>query len=217
MVRINPSILSADFGNLEHALKDISTADAAHIDVMDNHFVPNLTLGMPVVKRLQEISPIPLDVHLMIENPDTEAMRFAEFGVASITFHLEAAKDPIGLIGKLRQMGVSPAVSIKPATPVERTFDLLDQLDMVLIMTVEPGFGGQKMIEETLPKIETLRNQIAHDNLEVSVQVDGGVTVENIGRLARLGADTFVAGSAVFSHGIPADNIAALKAAAQTN
>ena len=114
-------------------------------------------------------------------------------------------------------MGVSPAVSIKPATPVERTFDLLDQLDMVLIMTVEPGFGGQKMIEETLPKIESLRSQIAHDNLEVSVQVDGGVTVENIGRLARLGADTFVAGSAVFSHGIPADNIAALKAAAQTN
>jgi ribulose-phosphate 3-epimerase len=172
---------------------------------------------MPVVKRLQEISPIPLDVHLMIVNPDTEALRFADFGVASITFHLEVAKDPIGLIGKLRQMGVSPAVSIKPATPVERTFDLLDQLDMVLIMTVEPGFGGQKMIDETLPKIESLRNQIAHDNLEVSVQVDGGVTVENIGRLARLGADTFVAGSAVFSHGMPADNIAALKAAAQTN
>jgi ribulose-phosphate 3-epimerase len=217
MVRINPSILSADFGNLERALNDISTADAAHIDVMDNHFVPNLTIGMPVVKRLQEISPVPLDVHLMIENPDTEALRFAEFGVASITFHLEVAKDPIDLIGKLRQMGVSPAVSVKPATPIEKTFDLLDQLDMVLIMTVEPGFGGQKMIEETLPKIESLRNQIAHNKLGVSVQVDGGVTVENIGRLARLGADTFVAGSAVFGHGIPADNIAALKAAAQTD
>ncbi len=217
MVRINPSILSADFGNLEKALTDISSADAAHIDVMDNHFVPNLTIGLPVVKRLQEISPIPLDVHLMIENPDTEALRFAEFGVASITFHLEAAKEPLVLIQKLRQMGVSPAVSVKPQTPIEDTYDLLEHLDMVLIMTVEPGFGGQKMIDDTLPKIGMLRSEIEKRGLRVSVQVDGGVTNENIGRLARLGADTFVAGSAVFNQGVPADNIASLKAAAQSN
>lgn len=217
MVRINPSILSADFGNLEKALTDISSADAAHIDVMDNHFVPNLTIGLPVVKRLQEISPIPLDVHLMIENPDTEALRFAEFGVASITFHLEAAKEPLVLIQKLRQMGVSPAVSVKPQTPIEDTYDLLEHLDMVLIMTVEPGFGGQKMIDDTLPKIGMLRSEIEKRGLRVSVQVDGGVTIENIGRLARLGADTFVAGSAVFNQGVPADNIASLKAAAQSN
>lgn len=217
MVRINPSILSADFGNLEKALTDISSADAAHIDVMDNHFVPNLTIGLPVVKRLQEISPIPLDVHLMIENPDTEALRFAEFGVASITFHLEASKEPLVLIQKLRQMGVRPAVSVKPQTPIEDTYDLLEHLDMVLIMTVEPGFGGQKMIDDTLPKIGMLRSEIEKRGLRVSVQVDGGVTIENIGRLARLGADTFVAGSAVFNQGVPADNIASLKAAAQSN
>jgi ribulose-phosphate 3-epimerase len=216
-VRINPSILSADFGNLEQALRDIATADAAHIDVMDNHFVPNLTIGMPVVKRLQQISPIPLDVHLMIERPDTEALRFAEYGVASITFHLEASKDPLTLIRRLRDAGVSPAVSIKPATEIEKTYELLEHVDMVLVMTVEPGFGGQQMMESTLPKISMLRAEVAKRNLNVSIQVDGGITKENIGRLAGLGADTFVAGSAVFDNGIPADNIVALKAAAQTH
>jgi ribulose-phosphate 3-epimerase len=216
-VRINPSILSADFGNLEQALRDIATADAAHIDVMDNHFVPNLTIGLPVVKRLQQISPIPLDVHLMIERPDTEALRFAEYGVASITFHLEASKDPLTLIRRLRDAGVSPAVSVKPVTEIEKTYELLEHVDMVLVMTVEPGFGGQQMMESTLPKISMLRAEVAKRNLNVSIQVDGGITKENIGRLAGLGADTFVAGSAVFDHGIPADNIVALKAAAQTH
>jgi ribulose-phosphate 3-epimerase len=216
-VRINPSILSADFGNLEQALRDIATADAAHIDVMDNHFVPNLTIGMPVVKRLQQISPIPLDVHLMIERPDTEALRFAQYGVASITFHLEASKDPLTLIRRLRDAGVSPAVSVKPATEIEKTYQLLEHVDMVLVMTVEPGFGGQQMMESTLPKISMLRAEFAKRNLKVSIQVDGGITKENIGRLAGLGADTFVAGSAVFDIGIPADNIVALKAAAQTH
>lgn len=216
-MRINPSILSADFGNLEQALRDIATADAAHIDVMDNHFVPNLTIGMPVVKRLQQISTIPLDVHLMIERPDTEALRFAEYGVASITFHLEASKDPLTLIRRLRDAGVSPAVSVKPATEIEKTYVLLEHVDMVLVMTVEPGFGGQQMMESTLPKISMLRAEVAKRNLNVSIQVDGGITKENIGRLAGLGADTFVAGSAVFDNGIPADNIVALKAAAQTH
>jgi ribulose-phosphate 3-epimerase len=214
-MRINPSILSADFGNLQAALESIATADAAHIDVMDNHFVPNLTIGMPVVKRLQEISPIPLDVHLMIEDPDTQTIRFAELGVDSITFHLEAAKDPSAICEQLRGIGVKAAVSIKPGTPIETVFPLLDEVDMVLIMTVEPGFGGQKLIEETLPKISALKSEIQRRGLVVSIQVDGGVTEANISRLAKLGADTCVAGSAVFDSGAPAEQIEKLKAAAQ--
>jgi ribulose-phosphate 3-epimerase len=215
-VRIYPSILSADFANLGGALGDIATADAAHVDVMDNHFVPNLTIGLPVVKRLQEITPIPLDVHLQIEHPDTQALRFAEVGVDSVTFHIEASREPLVLIKQLRKMGVKPVVSVKPGTSIEETYSLLDYVDMVLVMTVEPGFGGQKMMEEALPKIQELRSEIERRGLSVFVQVDGGVTVDNIGRLASLGADTFVAGSAVFDFGLPADNIASLRSAART-
>lgn len=213
-MRINPSILSADFGNLQAALESIKSADAAHIDVMDNHFVPNLTIGLPVVKRLQEITPIPLDVHLMIERPDTEALRYAEFAVDSITFHLEASNDPIQLCKKLREMSVKPAISIKPATPVQQAIDLLDYVDMVLVMTVEPGFGGQKLIDKTLEKLPDLRKAIDSQSREIYLQVDGGITEQNIGAIAALGADSFVAGSAVFSNGNPAERIAVLRAAA---
>lgn len=214
-MRINPSILSADFGNLQAALESIKSADAAHIDVMDNHFVPNLTIGLPVVKRLQEITPIPLDVHLMIERPDTEALRYAELAVDSITFHLEASNDPIQLCKELREMSVKPAISIKPATPVQQAIDLLDYVDMVLVMTVEPGFGGQKLIDQTLEKLPDLRKAIDSQSREIYLQVDGGITEQNIGDIAALGADSFVAGSAVFSNGNPAERIAALRAAAQ--
>ena len=214
-MRIHPSILSADFGNLQVALESIRTADAAHIDVMDNHFVPNLTIGLPVVKRLQEITPIPLDVHLMIERPDSEALRFAEFGVDSITFHLEAARDPLELIRNLRDLGVKPAISIKPGTSVQDAIDLISHVDMVLVMTVEPGFGGQQMIEDTLDKLPPMRAAINAKAPSVTLQVDGGITEQNIGRVARLGADCFVAGSAVFSGANPAERVAALRAAAQ--
>ncbi len=214
-VKINPSILSADFGNLEAALHSIDTADAAHIDVMDNHFVPNLTIGLPVVKRLREISPIPLDVHLMIERPDTEALRYAEYGVESITFHLEAAKDALKLARDLKSMGIKSAVSVKPGTPIEEVFPLLSEIDMILIMTVEPGFGGQKLIESTLEKIPLARKAIGESGREIVLQVDGGVAVENIGRLSALGADCFVAGSAVFNEADPKENIARLRLAAQ--
>lgn len=214
-MKINPSILSADFGNLESALRSIDTADAAHIDVMDNHFVPNLTIGLPVVKRLQEISPIPLDVHLMIERPDTEALRYAEYGVESITFHFEAAKDAVKLARDLKSMGIKSAVSVKPGTPIEELFPLLSEIDMILIMTVEPGFGGQTLIESTLEKIPLARQAINQSGREIVLQVDGGVTVENIGRLALLGADCFVAGSAVFNEADPKENIALLRLAAQ--
>lgn len=214
-MRIHPSILSADFGNLQGALQSIRTADAAHIDVMDNHFVPNLTIGLPVVKRLQEITPIPLDVHLMIERADSEALRFAEFGVDSITFHLEAARDPLKLIENLRELGVKPAVSVKPGTSVQDAIDLISHVDMVLVMTVEPGFGGQQLIESTLEKLPPLRAAIDAASPSVTLQVDGGITEKNIGGIASLGADCFVAGSAVFSGSNPAERIAALRAAAQ--
>ena len=211
---INPSILSADFANLERDLHRISSADAAHIDVMDNHFVPNLTIGLPVVKRLQEVSPIPLDVHLMIANVDVEAMKYAELGVASITFHWEASKQPGETIERLRQIGTKVAISLKPKTPIDLVFPYLDQLDMLLIMTVEPGFGGQKLIEETLEKIPMAAKAISETGKEITLQVDGGVTLDNIARIAQLGADCVVAGSAVFGSGDPEANIASLKSAA---
>lgn len=213
-MRINPSILSADFGNLKDELARISSADAAHIDVMDNHFVPNLTFGLPVVKRIQEISPIPLDVHLMITRADTEALRYADLGVDSITIHLEACENPRQTLADLKNRGVKVALAVKPATAVEETFEFIPELDMLLIMTVEPGFGGQSMLEDTLPKIAVAREEIDRLGRPIILQVDGGVTVENIQRLASLGADCAVAGSAVYGHGEPAENIAALRAAA---
>ena len=208
---ISPSILSADFANLERDLYRIRSADSAHIDVMDNHFVPNLTIGLPVVKRLQEVSPIPLDVHLMISNVDVEAPKYAELGVDSITFHLEASEDPVRTIRRLREMGTKTAVAIKPNTPVEIAFPFLEELDMLLIMTVEPGFGGQKLLDNTLSKISLAAEKIASSGLSLVLQVDGGVTLQNIGKLASLGAKCAVAGSAVYGAGEPEQNILALK------
>jgi ribulose-phosphate 3-epimerase len=215
-VRINPSILSADFGNLELELQRIRTADAAHIDVMDNHFVPNLTIGYPVVKRLQEISPIPLDVHLMIENVDVEALKFAALGVESITFHLEASTNPGKTIHQLKQLGTKVAIAIKPATPVAAVLPYLTELDMLLIMTVEPGFGGQSLIAETMEKIPLAAQAIKESGRSIILQADGGVTLANVGHISSLGVDCVVAGSAVFGTGEPAQNIAALRRAASS-
>lgn len=211
---ISPSILSADFANLERDLNRIRSADSAHIDVMDNHFVPNLTIGLPVVKRIQEVSPIPLDVHLMISNVDIEAPKYAELGVDSITFHLEASENPVRTIRRLREMGTKAAIALKPDTPVAISFPFLEELDMLLIMTVEPGFGGQKLLDSTLSKISLAAEKIASSGLPVVLQVDGGVTLENIGKLASLGANCAVAGSAVYGAGEPEQNILALKNAA---
>jgi len=197
-VHIHPSLLSADFGNIESELASISSADAAHLDVMDNHFVPNLTFGIPVVQRMIELSPIPTDIHLMIENVDTEAIKYAELEPHSVTFHIEATKDPVSTCRKLRAMGVRAAIAIKPNTPVSSLSGLLDEIDMLLVMTVEPGFGGQKLIAETMPKVAEARALISNSKFEIALQVDGGVMSENIGELAALGADTFVAGSSVF-------------------
>lgn len=198
-MKINPSILSADFANLESELASISSADAAHVDVMDNHFVPNLTLGLPIVSRLFDVSKLPLDIHLMITNPDRWAPAYAELGCDSVTFHLEAAADPFGLARKIRDIGSKAAIAIKPNTPFTEIEPLLAEIDMLLVMTVEPGFGGQKLIPETVAKVTQARAAVQSKNLRVAIQVDGGVTESNIGQLAEAGADVFVAGSAVFN------------------
>ena len=212
--QINPSILSADFANLERDLGVIANADYAHIDVMDNHFVPNLTIGLPVDARLARVSPVPLDVHLMIEDPDRWAPAFAEAGAASVTFHLEAATAPVRLARELRRLGARAGVALRPATPVEPLVDLLPEFDMVLVMTVEPGFGGQSFIEATLPKIRRLREAITVSRAGVRIQVDGGVSRETIGRIAGAGADVFVAGSAVYGAPDPAAEIEILRSLA---
>jgi len=211
---IHPSILSADFMRLQEELQAISTADAVHVDVMDNHFVPNLTLGLPVVEGIQRVSPVPLDVHLMIADPDRWAPGYAEAGAASVTFHAEAAAAPIKLARTLRSLGAKASMALKPATPVEPYLDLLPELDMLLIMTVEPGFGGQAFLDVTLPKIRRARAAVDAAGGTVALQVDGGITVETIKVAAEAGADTFVAGSAVYGADDVAGAIAALRAAA---
>lgn len=202
---IHPSILSADFMRLQEELAAISTADAVHVDVMDNHFVPNLTLGLPIVQGVQRVSPIPLDVHLMIADPDRWAPAYAEAGAASVTFHAEAAAAPIKLARTLRGLGSRSAMALRPATPVEPYLELLPELDMLLLMTVEPGFGGQAFLDLVVPKIRRARAAIDATGGSVALQVDGGITTETIRIAAEAGADTFVAGSSVYG----ADDVAA--------
>jgi ribulose-phosphate 3-epimerase len=215
-VRINPSILAADFANFERELGRIATADLVHVDIMDNHFVPNLTFGLTMTERLQELSTIPLDVHLMIDDPDRWAPGYAEAGAYSVTFHAEAAADAVALARRLRDIGSRAGIALKPGTPVEPYLELLPEFDQVLVMTVEPGFGGQSFMESTMPKLRLLRERVASTGLDVWLQVDGGITAETIVVAAEAGADTFVAGSSVF-RGDPAENIATLRAAAHAH
>lgn len=196
--RINPSILSADFVNFERDFGSIANCDLIHVDVMDNNFVPNLTFGLPMVARMQQITPKPLDVHLMIANVDKWAPGYAEAGAYSVTFHAEASENPVALARAIRAIGARAGVAIKPGTDVEPFLDLLSEFDQLLVMTVEPGFGGQSLIEETLAKVSKARRRIDTEKLDVWLQVDGGIDESNIERVATLGADTFVAGSAVF-------------------
>jgi ribulose-phosphate 3-epimerase len=208
--RINPSILAADFANLERELGRIRSADLVHVDIMDNHFVPNLTFGLPMVERLQQVTPIPLDVHLMIEDPDRWAPGYAEAGAASVTFHVEAAHDPIALARRLRDIGARAGIALKPGTPVDGFLEVLHEFDQVLVMTVEPGFGGQSFMPETMPKLRRVADAVADSGLDVWLQVDGGIAADTIGMAAEAGANTFVAGSAVF-RGVPEDQIALLR------
>jgi ribulose-phosphate 3-epimerase len=196
--RINPSILSADFVNFEAEFATIANADLIHIDVMDNHFVPNLTFGLPMVRRMQEITPKPLDVHLMISNADQWAIGYAEAGCFSVTFHAEATANPVSLARKIRATGARAGVAIKPGTSVDSFLEDLAEFDQLLVMTVEPGFGGQSLIEHTLEKVSKARRRIDSERLDIWLQVDGGIDESNIQRVAEFGADTFVAGSAVF-------------------
>jgi len=211
--RINPSILAADFANFERELGRISTADLAHVDVMDNHFVPNLTFGLPMVERLQQVSPIPLDVHLMIDDPDRWAPGYAEVGAFSVTFHAEAAADPVALARRLRSIGARAGIALKPGTDATDYLPILSEFDQILVMTVEPGFGGQSFDQSTMPKLQLLSDAVKKSGLDIWLQVDGGITEETIQIAAAAGADTFVAGSSVF-RGEPADQIALLRAAA---
>ncbi|MDR6938765.1 ribulose-phosphate 3-epimerase [Arcanobacterium hippocoleae] len=198
-IRINPSILNCDFSNLRGEIAKISNADFAHIDVMDNHFVPNLTLGLPIVEAIKKATKIPLDCHLMIEKPDLWAPQYAEIGSESVTFHAEAAQAPIRLARELRKLGARAGLAVKPATPIEPYLEILSEFDMILIMTVEPGFGGQKFISQMQQKIIRTREAVNKSGLDVWIQVDGGISRDTIEIAAAAGADTFVAGSAVYS------------------
>ncbi|MBQ5557517.1 MAG: ribulose-phosphate 3-epimerase [Aeriscardovia sp.] len=198
-IKIAPSILSADFCNLEQELSGIAHADAVHIDVMDYHFVPNLTIGEPVVKRICEIATKPTDVHLMIEDPDRWAPHYAELGATSVTFHLGATAAPVRLARELRSLGTKACFAVRPAEPVEPIFDILEEFDMILVMTVEPGFGGQKFLSNQVGKIRRLRNEITRRNLPTHIEVDGGIGPLTATDVAAAGADVLVAGSAVFN------------------
>lgn len=215
--RINPSILAADFVNMQRDLARIATADFAHVDVMDNHFVPNLTFGPQMVERIQQTSPVPLDVHLMITDPDRWAPGYAELGAASVTFHLEAAAEPVALARRLRDIGARAGVAIKPGTAADALYDIMDEFDQILVMTVEPGFGGQGFIPETMPKLRELAREAKRRGSKVWLQVDGGITVDTIGIAAEAGADTFVAGSAVYGAEDIEAAIAALRARAEAD
>ena len=198
-VKITPSILNADLSRLADEVARIPSADWVHVDVMDNHFVPNLTLGMPVVESLAKATSTPLDCHLMIEDPDRWAPGYVEAGAASVTFHVEACRAPIRTAREIRAKGARAAMALRPATPIEPYEDLLSELDMILIMTVEPGFGGQKFLDVCVPKIRRTRELLDKHGLDLWIEIDGGVSAETIERCAEAGADVFVAGSAVYA------------------
>ena len=210
-MRITPSILNADFADMGREVGRIESADGVHIDVMDNHFVPNLTMGVPMVEALRKVTDLPFDAHLMIEDPDVWAPGYVDAGAQTVTFHLEAAKAPIRLAREIRSRGGRAAVALKPATPVEQIADFIEEFDQVLLMTVEPGFGGQSFLDCVLPKIRRTRELIDRTGKDIWLQVDGGVSPRTIARAAQAGADTFVAGSAVYRAEAPDEAVQRLR------
>ncbi|EKF23909.1 ribulose-phosphate 3-epimerase [Mycolicibacterium hassiacum DSM 44199] len=208
---IAPSILSADFATLADEAAAVGDADWLHVDVMDNHFVPNLTIGLPVVQSLLKHTDIPMDCHLMIENPERWAPGYAEAGAYNVTFHAEATDNPVGVARDIRAAGARAGLSVKPGTPIEPYLEILREFDTLLIMSVEPGFGGQKFIPEVLPKVETVRRLVDAGELTVLVEIDGGINADTIEQAAEAGVDCFVAGSAVYSAEDPAAAVESLR------
>ena len=200
MTKISPSVLACDLSRLADEVIEIEKAGAemAHLDVMDGHFVPNMSFGMPVIECLRKHSNIIFDVHLMISEPEKYAKRFADAGADIITFHYEAVEDPTKLLSDIRSWGKKAAISIKPATPASVVYPLFELCDMILVMTVEPGYGGQKLIPECLDKVAEIRAEANRRGIEIDIQVDGGINPENAPVAVKCGANVLVAGSSVF-------------------
>jgi ribulose-phosphate 3-epimerase len=215
--RIAPSLLAADFARLGEEVRAVEAAgaDFLHLDVMDGRFVPNLSVGVPVLRSLKRITRVPVDAHLMVEDPDVLLEDFLEAGADNITVHVEACRHLDRTIRLIKGRGVKAGVALNPATPLSSIFYVLGMVDLVLIMSVNPGFGGQRFIDYTINKIAALRSEIDHHKLDVMIQVDGGVNAENAGKLAKAGADILVAGTAVF--GTSDYGIAMEKIRSQTN